>query len=131
MSRTVRAVRPRNGEIGATAGHSGESLHFVIALEIVHVAHRNTHAMRVSAAMHFAISRTMKPTLIGKWSHLSCLDLFHDLVKVELTESIDTGCNQNDVLLALHTVEPVERVIQSIEKIRLCKPGMRNWFSAP
>src|SRR4029077_13636153 len=107
------------GEIGATAGHSSESLHFVIALQIVHVVHRNTHAMRISAAMHLAIFAHDETYADGENGDVfGGLDLFHDLVKVELTESIDPGRGQNNVLLAFDRVEPVERVIQSIEKIR-------------
>src|SRR5215831_18448902 len=44
-------------EISASAGHCGESAHLIVALQVIHVAYRNAHAMRVAAIswMHVTI----------------------------------------------------------------------------
>src|SRR5215467_4983576 len=42
-------------EIRASARHAGEGVHLVIGLQVIHLANGNTHAVGVSAGMHFAI----------------------------------------------------------------------------
>ena len=65
-------------------------------------------------------SRNMNPTLIGKMvTSLVSLTFFMILSQRKLAEGVDAGRYQDDVLLAFHAVQAIERVVESVEDIGL------------
>src|SRR5258708_20311600 len=64
------------------------------------------------------------PNANRKDRHVMCgLNLLRNLIQVQLAEAIETGTDQNDVLVPLDPIEAVERVIESVEQICLSEAG--------
>src|SRR5258708_18528061 len=64
------------------------------------------------------------PDTDGKDGHvMGGLDLLRDLIQVNLAETVETGTDQNNVLVPLDPIHSVERVVESIEQVGLRKAG--------
>src|SRR5689334_13161587 len=55
VAEKLRQLTFKTREVGAAAGHRGEGPHLVVALQIVHLPHRNADAVCASTSMNLAI----------------------------------------------------------------------------
>ena len=114
LPESLRHTRLKARKVGAASGHGGEGSHFVIGLQVVHVGHGNAHAVRVAAgpAEPRNIPQDDQPTLIGKMvTSFVSLTFFMILSSVSLLKRVDSGGDEDDVLLAFDPVEAIERVV--------------------
>src|SRR5579864_5225122 len=78
--------------------------------------------MRRRSARRFIPFPRKPPNTDGKDSHVTGgLDLLCDLIQVNLAETVETGTDQNNVLVPLDPIHSVERVVESIEQVGLGK----------
>src|SRR5271165_4329766 len=84
----------KSREVGTASGHRRERAHLVIALQIIHLSHRNAHTVRIAAisGMRFTILAHDESDADGEDSYIFCVfDLLHDLVERQLAESVHPG----------------------------------------
>src|SRR5208282_6502772 len=96
-------------EIGAASRHGGESAHFVIALQVIHVADGDAHAVGIAAApgVGLAILAHDESHADGENRYVfRVFHLFQNLIERELAEGIDPRGYENDILLSLDPVKP-------------------------
>src|SRR6266849_60992 len=62
------------------------------------------------------------PDADGEDGYVMCgLNLLRDLFQVHLAEAVETGTDQNNILVPLDPIHSVDRVIKSIEQVGLRK----------
>src|SRR6266852_8993434 len=117
-----RHFRLKSREVGTSSRQAGKGVHFVVTLQVIHFANRNTHAVGVTAAMTFTVVAYGKTHADGKDGDVvRGLDLLRDLVKVEFAEGVHAGGDQDHILASFNLVHAVERVVQGVEQVCLGK----------
>src|SRR5579872_211766 len=118
LMKNFRELRLKPRKVSAPASQASESIHLVVSLQVIHLIDWDAHAMRSRPTPRFEIFPD-RPSHADREDGyiLRRLDLLRDLVEIEFAESIDPGGNQNDVLVALNAVYPIQRIVKRVEQI--------------
>src|SRR5579863_5988603 len=107
-----------------SAGQTSKSTHFIVGLQIIHLADWNTQAVRSCTtgrfrplAGHPTNADGINRNVLGGSNFLS------DLVQIDLAETVEPGADQDDVLVAFNPLYAVEGVIHSVENVSFGEPG--------
>src|SRR2546421_11124845 len=109
------ALKP--GLVKASAGHARESVQLIVRLQIIHVGDGNAHSMGVAGtAVRFTIIPQSPPNADGENRDITrALDLFHNLIQVELAERIPACGDHDYIFAALDTVHSIQRIVERVE----------------
>src|SRR5207245_7799936 len=90
VAETLGKFPLKPGLVKASTGHAREGIQLIIGLQIIHIADGDAHTVGVPrAAMRFTIIPQSPPDADRENGDIpSALDLFHDLIQVELAERI-------------------------------------------
>ena len=78
----------------------------------------DTHAVRVSALMGFAVLADDEADADWEYCHiLGIADLLHDLVEGQLAERVNSRRDEDDVFLSLHPIQAVKGVIKRVKQV--------------
>src|SRR5579863_9648135 len=122
-------LRRKTRLIKAPPRHPGKSLHFVVGLQIVHlVGGYGQPAGIAGPSMLVCLDFTrfpQDPTYTDRKDRyvFSILDLLQTLIKIEFAETVKSSADEDDVFVAFNSVQPVKRVIESVEHVGLGEPG--------
>ena len=122
--KNLRQLRLKSREISAAAGQTSKSVHFIVALQVIHLPNGDAHSVSVTTAMGFAILADGKPDAHRENGYIvRGLYLFYNLVKIELAKGVHASGDHDNVFAALNLVDAIKRVIQRIEEVSFCKTG--------
>src|ERR1700683_4042504 len=94
--KVLAILRLKPWKVSAAAGHGGEGAHFVVGLQIIHFAGVNAHTA-VPGVTHDSSDLSDADREDGYIFRI--LDLLHDLVQRGSAETIESGSDQDYVLL--------------------------------